>query len=102
MDKIIGEIKSKNTAIDVLINNAGIVVPKRYDEQTYQNHLKTFAVNYLAPVHMTIQLKPLLKGHVVTIASIASLLRGNNLTSYAASKHAIYGFFNCMRVELAR
>ena len=98
MDKIIAEIKSKNTEIDVLINNAGIVVPKRLEDQSYQNHLKTMAVNYIAPAYMTTQLKPLLKGHVVTIASIASLLRGNNLSSYVASKHAVYGFFNCMRV----
>lgn len=57
------------------------------------------AVNYLAPVYLTLLLKNKLKGHVVTIASIASLLRGNNLSSYVASKHAIYGFFNCLRTE---
>lgn len=87
--------------IDVLINNAGIVIPKNFDEQTYADHAKTMAVNYLAPVFFTLNLKDRLKGHVVTIASIASLLRGKKLSSYVASKHAIYGFFNCMRTELA-
>lgn len=59
------------------------------------------AVNYLAPVFFTLNLKDKLKGHVVTIASVAALMRGNNLSSYMASKHAVYGFFNCVRTELA-
>ncbi len=59
------------------------------------------AVNYLAPVFFTLGLKDRLKGHVVTIASIGSLLYGKKISSYVASKHAIYGFFNCVRTELA-
>jgi short-subunit dehydrogenase len=31
MKDIIGEIRSSGTMIDVLINNAGIVIPKKYD-----------------------------------------------------------------------
>jgi short-subunit dehydrogenase len=100
MNAVLSEIKIKAPQIDVLINNAGIVVPRNWDEQTYNHHLKTMAVNYLAPVHMTLSLKDNLKGHVVTIASVAALLRGLKLTSYCASKHAIYGFHNCLRVEL--
>lgn len=101
MNDVLKEIRASGAMIDVLINNAGIVVPKNWDEQTYADHVKTMAVNYLAPVFFTLGLRDRLKGHVVTIASIASLLRGNKLTSYMASKHAIYGFFNCLRTELA-
>lgn len=101
MNEVLTDIKAKNPQIDVLINNAGIVIPKGWDEQTYGHHLKTIAVNYLAPVHMTLSLKDHLKGHVVTIASVAALLRGLKLTSYCASKHAIYGFNHCLRTELA-
>lgn len=93
------EIIKSGVAIDLLINNAGIVIPKRFEEQTYRDHQKTMAVNYLAPVYLTLLLKNRIKGHIVTIASIASLLRGNNLSSYVASKHAVYGFFNCLRTE---
>lgn len=59
------------------------------------------AVNYLAPVFFTLGLKDRLKGHVVTIASSAALLRLKCVSSYIASKCAIYGFMNCFRMELA-
>lgn len=101
MNDVLKEILDSGVMIDVLINNAGIVVPKSYDQQTYRDHTKTMAVNYLAPVFWTLGLKDRLKGHIVTVASVCSLFRGNNLTSYMASKHAIYGFYNCMRTELA-
>lgn len=103
MNDVLKDIRTNigSSMIDVLINNAGIVIPKDFDQLTYADHVKTMAVNYHAPVFFTINLKDKLKGHVVTIASIAALLRGKKLTSYAASKHAIYGFFNCMRTELA-
>jgi all-trans-retinol dehydrogenase (NAD+) len=100
MNDVIALIRSKTTSIDVLINNAGIVIPKKWDDHSYNHHLKTIQVNYLAPVHLTVALRDILKGHIVTIASVASLLRGHKLTSYVASKHAIYGFYNCLRVEL--
>jgi all-trans-retinol dehydrogenase (NAD+) len=36
----------------------------------------------------------------VTIASVASIIRGNKVASYVASKAAIYAFFNSVRLEL--
>lgn len=59
-------------------------------------------VNYLAPCHLFIELLDNLKGHVVTIASIASIIRGNKIASYVASKAAIYAFFNSARTELLK
>lgn len=100
INDVVTLIKGRTGTVDVLINNAGIVIPKKWDEQTYNHHLKIMQVNYIAPAYLTIALKDVLKGHIVTIASVASLLRGNKITSYVASKHAIYGFYNCMRVEL--
>ena len=37
---------------------------------------------------------------MVTIASIASIIRGVNLSSYVASKAAVYAYFNSARTEL--
>jgi len=102
MNNALFNIRQSGATINVLINNAGIVVPKNFDKQTYADHVQTMAVNYLAPVFLTLGLRDRLKdGHVVTIASVASLMPGKQLSSYVASKHAIYGFFNCLRTELA-
>lgn len=59
------------------------------------------SVNFLGPVYLFTSLIDQLKGHVVNVASVASILRGNNLASYTASKAAIYSFFNSARMELS-
>ena len=101
MDKAINEIKERYLQIDVLVNNAGIAFQYNFEEaSTYERNLKTLSVNYLAPVHLFHSLIDQLKGHVVNIASIASIIRGDKLSSYVASKAALYGFFNCVRTEI--
>jgi short-subunit dehydrogenase len=67
----------KYPKIDVLINNAGIIIPKTHENLSYEDHLRTLQVNYLAPVHLTTSLLTNLNGgHVVTIASVASIFQG--------------------------
>lgn len=101
MDKALNEIKGKHPQIDVLVNNAGIAFQKELKvASSYSRNLKTLQVNYLAGSHLFVELLDQLKGHVVTIASIASIIRGNKLSSYVASKAAIYAFFNSARTEL--
>jgi short-subunit dehydrogenase len=58
-------------------------------------------INYFAPIRLFLGLKDRTKADVVTIASIASISRGNTLSSYVASKHAIYGYLNCVRTALS-
>lgn len=61
-------------------------------------------VNTIAPMILTRLILPYMienkKGHIVFIASVASINHGLKLSDYVASKHAIYGFNNCLRLEL--
>jgi len=41
------------------------------------------------------------KGHIVAVSSIAGLMGNYGSTAYASSKHAIHGFYACLRLELA-
>jgi short-subunit dehydrogenase len=64
---------------------------------------RLLAVNYLGAAHMTAAALPYLKnsrGLIVAVASIAGLTGVPERTGYAASKHAMVGFFESLRIEL--
>ena len=66
------EVSRRHDRLDVLINNAGLIVPER--RLTADGLEETFAVNHLAPFVLTHELRPLLaagKARVVTVASAA-------------------------------
>lgn len=93
-------------AIDVLINNAGVVTGKGLVESTDDEILRTFAVNALAPIWATRAVLPHMigagRGHIVTIASLAGFVGTAKLVDYSASKHAAVGFDEALRTELRR
>ena len=39
-------------------------------------------------------------GHIINIASVASINHGLKVSDYCATKHAVYGFNNSLRLEL--
>jgi NAD(P)-dependent dehydrogenase (short-subunit alcohol dehydrogenase family) len=91
-------------AIDALVNNAGIGMLSRFDEVTDLSVFEQLMrVNYLGSVYPTHHALPQLKesrGQIVTVASLAGLTGVPSRTGYAASKHALFGFFDSLRIEL--
>ena len=91
--------------LDVLVNNAGVTLWSRFDELTDLAVLeRVLAVNYLGSAWMTAAALAALKesrGLVVAVASVAGLTGVPERTGYAASKHAMVGFFESLRIELA-
>jgi short-subunit dehydrogenase len=92
--------------VDVLVNNAGMSMWARFDElQDLSVYETLMRVNYLGCVYLTHAALPHLKrsrGRIVTVASLAGLTGVPTRTGYAASKHAVFGFFDSLRIELAR
>ncbi len=90
--------------LDVLVNNAGITMWSRFDAVVdFSVFERLMAVNYLGPMWLTAAALPHLKqsrGLIVAIASIAGLTGVPERTGYAASKHAMVGFFESLRIEL--
>jgi short-subunit dehydrogenase len=91
--------------IDVLIHNAGITMWSRFDAlQDLSIFERIMDVNYHAPVRLTALALPHLKqskGLIVAVASLAGLTGVPERSGYAASKHAMIGFFDSLRIELA-
>ena len=92
--------------IDVVVHNAGITMWSRFDAlQDLTIFERVMEVNYLAPVRLTALSLPHLKqskGLLVAVASLAGLTGVPERSGYAASKHAMIGFFDSLRIELAR
>lgn len=91
--------------IDVLINNAGISARGLVEETPLEVDRRVFEVNFFGLVDLTKQVLPHMiarkSGHIVAISSVMGKIGTPLRSSYAASKHAIQGFFNCMRPEVA-
>lgn len=90
--------------IDVLVNNAGIGAMARFDETSDLSiYERVMRVNYFGCVYLTHAALPALKtsrGLIVTVASLAGLTGVPTRTAYAASKHAVFGFYDSLRIEL--
>jgi short-subunit dehydrogenase len=91
--------------IDVLVNNAGMSMWARFEDirdlSILENIMK---VNYLGAVYCTGHALPYLrasKGVLVGISSLAGRTGVPTRTGYSASKHAMAGFFDSLRIELA-
>ena len=91
-------------AIDVLINNAGIVDGKPLLQATDEEVERTFAVNTLAHFRTVRAFLPGMlaqgAGHIVTIASASGIAAVPRLADYSASKAAAIAFDESLRLEL--
>ena len=91
-------------AIDMLVNNAGTTMWARFDEITDLTIFeKLMRVNYLGSVYCTYYALPYLKqsqGRILAVSSLTGKGGVPTRTGYAATKHAMAGFFDSLRVEL--
>lgn len=102
---IVQNVLSKVGKIDVLVNNGGISQRSLAKETSLEVDKKLMAVNYFGTVALTKALLPSMLmhhlGHIVTITSLTGKFGSPYRSSYAASKHALHGFFDSLRAELA-
>ena len=90
--------------VDALVNNAGITVWGKFEDmRTVEPFEKVMQVNYLGSVYCTHYALPHLKKTMGRIAAISSLAGKTGVplrSGYAASKFAMGGFFETLRIEL--
>ncbi len=95
---------AEHGAVDVLINNAGIVDGKPLLQASDEEIARTFAVNTLAPFRTVRAFLPGMlaqgAGHIVTIASASGIAAVPRLADYSASKAAAIAFDESLRLEL--
>lgn len=98
--------KTRGRPVDGLINCAGVLNLGRFADALPADFDKVFDVNFLGAVRMTRLLLPRLQtassGFVVNVASVAGLVPTPGMTAYTASKFALIGFSQALRLELGR
>ena len=99
------QVKQDCGSVDILINCAGIVRSnKTFDQQTEQDIRLTFEVNTIAPMIITKEILPDMlrrnSGHICNIASAGGMLSNPKMSVYAASKWAMIGWSDSVRIEL--
>ncbi|HQR39048.1 MAG TPA: SDR family oxidoreductase [Blastocatellia bacterium] len=102
--RLVAETVAAFGGVDVLVNNAGISMWGRFDELTDISIVeRIMRVNYFGSVYATYHALPELKkrkGLIVAISSLTGLTGVPTRSAYAASKHAMQGFFDSLRIEL--
>ena len=91
--------------LDVIVANAGMTMWSRFDALTDLDVLeRLMRVNYLGAAWLAAAALPALRlsrGRIVAVSSLAGLTGVPERSGYAASKHAMFGFFDSLRIEEA-
>ena len=99
---LIDKTIEKYGKIDILINNAGISMRANFEDLNLSVIKELMDTNFYGTVYCTKFALPYLikqKGSVIGISSITGLTPLPGRTGYAASKHAMDGFLNTLRLE---
>jgi len=90
--------------IDVLVNNGGISQRSFVKDTSIMVDKQLMDINYLGTVALTKHILPHFvenkKGHIVVTTSIVGKIGTPLRSSYAATKHALHGFFDSLRAEV--
>ncbi|SFU08649.1 SDR family NAD(P)-dependent oxidoreductase [Sedimentitalea nanhaiensis] len=104
LDAAVEQIVRSRPSIDLVIYNAGVTSVAAFQDTFYATMRKLFEVNYFSATALTrALLHPVraARGTHLAISSVAGFAPLYHRTAYAASKHALQGFFTSLRSEEA-
>lgn len=91
--------------VDIMVHNGGISQRSLAAETSIEVDQRLMTVNYFGPVVVTKRLLPRMRerraGQFVVVTSLTGLIGTPLRSGYAASKHALHGFFDSLRAEVA-
>ncbi len=100
----IDAILERWTAIDVLINNAGVIQVGPLEHMTSEDFENAMATHFWGPLHLMFESVPGMRrrgfGRIVNISSIGGHVAVPHLGPYSASKFALAGLSDAVRTEL--
>ena len=105
-ERAIAQAMERFGAVDVLINNAGIVQVGPLDHMKLPDYEDAMNTHFWGPLYMVLAALPYMRrqggGRIVNISSIGGKVAVPHLVPYCASKFALTGLSDGLRIELAR
>ncbi|PYR54550.1 MAG: ketoacyl reductase [Acidobacteria bacterium] len=91
-------------AIDVLVNNAGVIQVGPFEHMTHEDFDNAMATHFWGPLHLILEAIPIMRGRgfgrIVNISSVGGRIAVPHLGPYCASKFALVGLSDAARTEL--
>jgi len=98
------QVISRFGRIDILVNNGGISQRSLTKETPLEIDRRIMEVNFFGTIALTKSVLPYMlqqkSGHIIAMSSIAGKFGFYYRSAYSASKHALHGFFESLRMEI--
>ena len=105
-DALTAQVLARFGRVDVVVHNGGISQRSWVKDTGMQVHRRLMEVNYFGAVALTRAVLPSMlanqRGQFVVISSVMGKIGTPLRSAYAASKHALHGFFDCLRAEVSK
>lgn len=102
-ERLAGEVLARLGGVDVLINNAGLGLPRQFSEADPDQVARQIAVNFAAPLLLTRHCLPSLierRGTIINISSAITCVPNSALGAYGATKAGLSYWNDALRCEL--
>jgi 3-dehydrosphinganine reductase len=102
--KLISQIMEETGTPDLLVNSAGVTYPGYVETLDINIFYWMMEVNYYGTVYMTKEVLPAMiargSGYFLNICSLSGVISSFGYTAYGASKYAVHGFSEALRMEM--
>ncbi|SDQ57176.1 3-oxoacyl-ACP reductase family protein [Natronobacterium texcoconense] len=106
VQRMVDEVHDELGPIDVLVNNAGITIDRKFENMTYEDWQKVMEVNLNGTFNCTKafydDIKEADQGRLINISSVVGQQGNYGQANYATSKGGLIAFTRTIALELAR